>query len=96
MFARVYMRGLVKGAENVVEIFGTAVMSLIVSVPVVGLFANSMTPVTLKCPPGRLHGPGIADSEKIEQLVTIAQLVVPAPGCPKLLCKKVTSQDRFE
>ena len=85
---RVYAWGLLNGALNVWETLGTEVTSVIVSVPVVGAFTNSIFPEILKVFDDE-HAVGVAVTANIPQFNTILQLVAPVPP----VCEKVIKPD---
>ena len=79
MPVKLYGKGLINGGENVCETAGTAVLSVIVSVPVGGGLLNSIFPEMEKVLVGSSQTEGFAVIATIEQKTTRLQSVTPVP-----------------
>jgi len=76
---KLYARGLTNGGEKVCDTGGTAVLSVIISVPVGGGLLNSIFPEMEKVLVRSSQAEGLAVIAIIEQKTTILQLVTPVP-----------------
>ena len=79
MPVKLYCKGLTKGGGNVSDTGGTAVLSVIVRVPVGGGLLNSISPEMEKVFVRESHAEGVAVTAIMEQKMTISQLVTPEP-----------------